>query len=249
MDVRDAWKSTCRVLLQGEVGELSDFEPYLMRYVEDVIPAKSAMSGKTVTISSPEFAPGSKFISHGEMAEYNTRMRSLKLDINSIKDIDSAVAALGENLYYCGDIITGNSNNVETADSIANSVHILHSNELYDCKFMAYSSVLRYCENGFGSSGGGESKFMIKCFEVFQQTRCMETFRAYTSNDCYFSSNLENCNDCMFSFNQRARRNLIGNRPFAPPEYQKLKAKLVDDIRATLASKKSVPSIVDLTRD
>ncbi len=249
MDVRDAWKSTCRVLLRGEVGELPDFEPYLMRYVEKVMPVKSALSGKTVTISSPEFSPGSKFISHDEMAEFDKRLRSMKLDINSIKDIDSAVSALGEHLYYCGDIITGNSSEVKTADSIANSVHVLHSNELYDCKFMAYSSVLRYCENGFGSSGGGESKFMIKCFEVFQQTRCMETFRAYTCNDCYYSSNLENCNDCMFSFNQRARRNLIGNRLFSPPEYQKLKSKLVDDIRQTLASKKSVPSIVDLTRD
>ena len=249
MDVQDAFRTTCRVLLQGEVGELDDFKPYLMRYVENVAGVKSALSGKGVTISSPEFSPGAKFISHVEMEEYNKRLRAVRLDLNSIKDIDSAVSALGEQLYYCGDIITGNSEAVETSDSCANCMHVRHSNELYDCKFMAYSSVLRYCENGFGSSGGGESKFMIKCFEVFQQMRCMETFRAYTCNDCYYSSNLENCADCMFSFNQRARHYLIGNRSFSPPEYQKLKTKLLEDIRTELVSKKSVPSIVDLVRD
>jgi len=249
MDINDAFKTTCRVLLRGEIGELSDFEPYLMRYVEKGIMVRSAISSKAVTISSPEFSKGAKFISHKEMDEYNSRLRAIKLDINSIKDIDSAVAALGEQLYYCGDIITGNSSHVESADSIANSAHVLHSVELYDCKFMAYSSILRYCENCFGTSSGGESKFMLKCFEVFQQTRCVETFRAYTCNDCYYSSNLENCNDCIFTFNQRGKRNLIGNRPFSPPDYQKLKNKLVDDIRQTLVSKKTAPSIIDMMRD
>ncbi len=249
MDIFDAWKTTCRVLLRGEVGELCDFESYLMRYVEKTLQVKSALSGRTVIISSPEFSPHSKFISHNEMEEYNARLRSLKLDINSIKDIDSAVSALGEHLYYCGDIITGNSQEVRMADSVANSVHVLHSNEIYDSKFMAYSSILRYCENCFGTSSGGESKYMIQCYEVFQQARCMETYRAYTSNDCYYSANLENCQDRLFSFNQRAKRNLIGNRLFSPPEFAKLKAKLVDDIRTTLADKKSVSSIVDLVRD
>ena len=109
MDVQDAFRTTCRVLLQGEVGELDDFKPYLMRYVENVAGVKSALSGKGVTISSPEFSPGAKFISHVEMEEYNKRLRAVRLDLNSIKDIDSAVSALGEQLYYCGDIITGNS--------------------------------------------------------------------------------------------------------------------------------------------
>ncbi|VVB56900.1 Uncharacterised protein [uncultured archaeon] len=249
MDVQDAFKATCRVLLRGEVGELSDFEPYLMRYVEKVLPAKSALSGQPLSLSCTEFAPGSKFISHKEMEEYNKRLRSAKLDINSIKDVDSAVSALGEQLYYCGDIITGNSQEVRASDSIADSSHVLSCSEIYNCKFMAYSSILRYCENCFGTSSGGESKYMIQCYEVFQQTRCMETFRAYTSNDCYYSATLENCNDCIFSFNQRAKRNLIGNRPFSPPEFQKLKTKLVDDLRATLADRKALPSIIDLLRD
>lgn len=249
MDISSAWKGTCKVLLGGEVGELDLFRDYLVRYVEPVHQKKSAISGKPVSISSSEFCSAARFISRDETEEYNQRLHQVKLDLNALKDIDSAVAALGEHLDYCGNSVTGNSQGVEASDSCSNCFFVSNSNELYDCKNMAYCSVLRFCENSFGSSGGGESKFMIKCFEVFQQTRCMETFRAYTSADCYYSANLEGCTQCLFSFNQRNKSRLIGNRPFSADEYNKLKAKLTEDIRSELAAKKSLPSIVDIIRD
>ena len=243
-----AWDETCQILLGGPLGEISQYQKYLMKYVEEVKFEKSELSGKKVTTSSPSFCKGAKFISMDEQAKYDEILKNAKLSLNEIKDIDSITSAIKDKFFYSGNIITGNSANFEDCDSCANSRYLHHCNELYDCKFMAYSSVLRFCENCFGSSGGGETKFTINCYEVYQQNRCMENFRCYTSNDCFYCATLEQCNNCLFSFNQKNKTNTIGNLQLEKSKFFDLKKKLLSEMREELKSKKELISILELMK-
>ncbi len=136
---------------------------------------------------------------------------------------------------------------VESVNRCVNSSFVYKSQDVYDCKFIAYCSVLRFAEYIFGGSAiGRESKYNIKTFETFKNVRCMETIRNYAVADCYFTGSLENCSNCFFSFNLRNKHYTIGNHQFPQQEYLKFKAKLLEDIRETLKQKKKLPSIIDI---
>jgi len=242
------WKSTCRTLFGDEIGGLEEYAGYLSRHLEPTGERKSAISGKKVVLSVQSYCPGAKFISNDEREQYNGMLRAGKLDINDIKDIDSIVGALGEKLYYAGNIITGNSYEVVDSDACSNSSFVYKSNEIYDCKYVAYSDAMNFAECVFGSNWIAETKFTIKTYETHKIERCFEAMRIAKSSDCYYVAAVEGCTNCLFSFNQRNRRNLIGNLELEAGEFRALKAKLVGEMRETLKSKKSAMTIVDLIR-
>ena len=242
-----AWKSTCKVLLGESIGDMCEYEQWLFRYVEPFDMKKSAISGKGVIVSSEKVCPGTKFLSLDEVDHYMKTIGKEKFDINDIKDIDSMIEATREKAYYVGNVVLGNSINVESVNRCMNSSFIYKTQDVYDCKFIACSSVLRFAEYIFGSNATGEGcKFNIKTFETYKNVRCMETIRNYVASDSYFTGSLENCSNCMFSFNQRNKNYLIGNHQFTQEKYLKLKEKLIADIRETLRAKKTIPSLIDI---
>jgi hypothetical protein len=245
-EVEKAWKAACRVLLGEEIGSLRDYETYLSRHLEKTRNERSAISGKGVTVFEQNFCRGAMFISNDEREEYGRMLAGAKLNVNEVKDMDSIVEAIGERLWYAGNIITGNSQGVEESDACSNSFFVRRSSEIYDSKYVAYSDAMRFGEYVFGSNWIGETRFAIKTYETFKVVRCMEAVRISQSSDCYYVAGVEGCSNCMFSFNQRNRRNLIGNLELERGEYGKLRDKLVGDIRDTLRAKKSVPTIIDL---
>jgi DNA-directed RNA polymerase subunit H (RpoH/RPB5) len=244
-----AWKSTCKVLLGEEIGDISEYNDYVSKYLEPIITRKSAVSGKDVAVFSHNFCKDAKFISHDEADEYNKKLRTMKLDINEIKDIDSILQALSDKICYCGNVTTGNSREVEGSDGITNSMFVYKSSEVYDSKYVAFSDSVRSGEYIFGTNWSGESKFLIKGYETGMLVRSMEIIRTAFGSDCYYTASVDESTNCMFSFNQIARHNLIGNVEFPKDEYKKLKDKLIEDIRTTLKSKKTIPTIVDILRD
>ena len=249
-ELERAWKNTCNVLLGGEIGELDKYQVYLSRFVDPLSTKKSALSGKQVIVSSDKLPSNARFLAQDEIAQYLAGIGKAKFDINSIKDIDSATDTLREKAYYVGNVVLGNSQFVESANRCINSSFIYKTQDVYDCKYVAYSSTLRFAEYIFGGSAVGEgSKFNIKTFETYKNVRCMETVRNYVVSDCHFTGNLDGCTNCMFSFNQRLKSNMIGNLEFPRDEYQKLKNKLITDIRETLQSKKTIPSIIEIISD
>ncbi len=166
---------------------------------------------------------------------------------DDIKDIDSAIEAVREKAYYIGNVVLGNSQQAKITNRCINSSFIYKTQDVYDCKFVAYSSILRFAEYIFGGNAIGEgSKYNIKTFETYKNVRCMETIRNYVASDCYFTGSLESCSNCMFSFNQRNKHNMIGNCQVSQDEYLKLKEKLIEDIRETLKQKKYIPSLIDI---
>jgi hypothetical protein len=246
MDINDAWKATCRIVLSGEIGDLARYEHYLTQYVEPLYEKKSSLSGQKVIVSRPDFAPSSKFISNDEMAAYDAKIRSLPLNISQIKDLDSLLEAVGENFYYSGNQITGNSSHVVESDNIIDSQVVYRSAQIWGGKYMAYCSMCRSDEYLFGVNWSGESEYLIKCCETYRQTRCMETLNIWSSSDIYYSVGLEGCSDCLFSFNRKHARNLIGNVQFDKPVYTEYKNRLLEQMRDRLQSKRALPSIIEI---
>jgi len=246
-EIQRAWRNTCKILLNEEIGDLEEYEEWLLNYINPVSFKKSAISGKEVIVSSEKACRDAKYLGHAEMEQYLKTIGTKKFDIDDLKDIDSAVTALQERAYYIGNVVLGNSINVETVNRCINSSFIYKTQDVYDCKFVACSPVLRFAEYIFGGNAIGEaSRYNIKTFETYKNVRCMETIRNYVASDCYFTGSLESCGNCMFSFNQRNKNYMIGNHQFSQEEYLKLKGKLIDDIRETLKAKKRIPSLLDI---
>ena len=241
-----AWKSTCRALIGGEVGELDGFSEYLRTYSEDVQQAKSVLSGKQVTISDRLFSHGAPFISNDELEAYAKMLSKNPFKPGEIRDIDSLLSAARERVCYAGNMVKGNSAFVEDADSVADSFYVYRSFEAYGSKYVAYSCNSRLDEYIFGGNWSGESKFIINCSQTYRQTRCMETMRTFTSAGCYYTANLEGCQDCFFCFNQRSKRHMMGNLQLSLDVYSKKKAELLSQIRDIMNAKKRAPTLLDV---
>ncbi len=241
-----AWKSTCKAVLKDEVGDLLDYRDYLKRYTDPMETRKSSISGEDVSVSSGRFGSDARFLGNSEAAEYERRLAAMPLDINSIKDMDSMVEAISERACYAGNIVLGNSSNVVRSHRVVNTNYALECQDIYDGKYVAYSSSMRYPEYFFGGGVGGNAQFCIKTQENFRMARCMETIHVNVASDCYFSASLENCSDCMFSFNQQSQHFLIGNLQLQKDAYVALRDKLLAEIRDTLQRDKSVISIAEI---
>lgn len=241
-----AWKSTCKVLFGGEIGELESYSNYLSQYIELRKQASSFLSGKKIAINSQNYCKGSKFISHDEMAQYGKKTASAKLDVNSLNDLDSLLDAVSGQVCYVGNMVTGNSSYVFESDMVSNSNFIYKCVEVYNSKYAAYSSMSRSDEYVFGLNWSGNSRFCIRTNENFDLTRGFETLSCRIDSDCYYCANLSNCNDCLFCFNNKNMRNAIGNLVLEKADYQKKKAELLAQIRDDLQSKKNILSILDL---
>lgn len=249
MDVGQAWKNTCKVILGQEIGELAQYEGYLLKYIEPMHMQKSAISGNGLMVSSQEFCKGARFISNHEREQYCRWLKGkIEINVNAIKDINSILEALGGKLFYAGNIVLGNSRENSSVNHCTNVTCALHTHDLYDSKYAAYCNMGRYDEFAFGCTMMGESKFNIRAFGAYHVTRCMEVLRTFNSSDCIFGANLEGCTNCMFSFNQRNKANMIGNLQLSREEYAKRKEKLLEDIRSVLGSRKTMPTIIDILK-
>ncbi|VVB98123.1 Uncharacterised protein [uncultured archaeon] len=166
-----AWNSSCRLLFGQELGELRDFEPWLARYLAPATTAKSFISGKPATLTTPYYSENGRFASFDEV---DFAKKFEPLSINDIKDIDSIVDALGERLFYAGNIVLGVSSNVESSSNVIDSHFVRGSNVVSDSKYIGFSSETRYSENCFGcyvivesaysmKSGGGRNSRTFEC--------------------------------------------------------------------------------------
>jgi len=240
-ELNKAWKTTCRMIFKDEVGELEEFEDYLKEAV--IGKEVTSVSGKPLWVLSEQYCNSAKFIEFGK-----DKMPSAKpLNVNSIKDIDSLLGEISENLQYSGNKILGNSKMVEHSDAIVDGTYILNSSGIQRGKCEAYVYMMHDGEYAFGSTSSGESSHIIRCFYTNSMKRCFECSASVALSDCYYCYNIMNSSDCMFSFHLRAKQNMIGNVQLSKDKYQELKEKLVAELCKDMKRKKRVGfSIIDI---
>ncbi|MBI5228010.1 hypothetical protein HY988_05465 [Candidatus Micrarchaeota archaeon] len=238
------WKTTCRIVLGSEIGELQDYKDWLIELNNPRFVKKCSKSKVETVFTSNNFPNEGKFITMEEV-DFNKKFEPL--GINEMKDIDSILEALDERLYYCGNIILGNSKFVEKSSNIQNSFFVYDSVKISDSKNIAYSQYLRLCENIFGTNEGGESKFCIRCSILFRNMRSFELWKSTNCSDCYYSFGLDNCSESFFSFNLIGKRHVIGNLILTKDKYAQIKKKLLSEVVGKLKKDKRLDTLVELT--
>lgn len=242
-NLNKVWKSTCRILLRDEVGELSEYKDWLYNGNGPRLIKKSIVSGKDVAYSNDQYPEGSKWIRQDEILN-----KPEPLSIDEIKDIDSIIEAVKERIFYAGNIVLGNSKFVDESTTINDCFYVLHSERVASSKNVAYSSRGGYSENIFGCYGFGPVFFSIKSGGIADSTRIFMTSKADFSSDIYYSHGISNCSECMFSFNLRSKRYAIGNLTLPKDKYAEIKKKLLEEITYDLRKNKSLPSIAGLVK-
>jgi len=245
-NISRAWESACKVTLGRSIGPIDDFDGYLWKHVEQYHLTKSAISGKEVAVTG-DYKKGARFISGEELQEYTKIIGKAPLNVNELKDIDSIIAAIGERVYYSGNDILGNSGQASLSNRVVDSTFVYKAHDIFYSKYVAHTYLSKYSEYIFGcESVGFGTHFAVKSFETYDDSRMFEAVRVYMSSDVIYSANLENCQSCLFCFNLRSKRRCIGNVELPDDKFNKLKAKLQEDICQTLASKKTAPSIMEI---
>ena len=242
-EVNRKWKSTCRILLGGEVGELEEFEAWLRDCTGPRHIAASEKSGKDVVSYDGRYSQKARWVS---LDEVSFSEKPAAFDINSLKDIDSILQAVSEQIIYTGNIHLGNSTQIENSTTVMDSHYIYDSESVWTSKNVAHTThVIGECVFG-GHCASND--FLIRCNCIMCE-RCFEVSKCELSSGIYFSHGLAACRDCMFSFNLRAKRNMIGNLQLTKEKYASLKQKLVAEMREILMKDKRIFHIFDMFND
>lgn len=239
-DLNAYFKSTCKLLLGREMGELAEYRGWLSEMVLQPAEAKSAISGKPVHLARPYYCKTARFMSLEE------KESAPPLSINDIKDIDSVIGAIGERFSYCGSKNIGISMNVSESDSCTDCVDILACGQMVDDKRAAFSYAMRESECVFGCMWCGELGFAIRCQGMFFSRRCFDSYLCVRSSDLFSCFNCRASSDLMFSFNQVSKRHMIGNCELPAGRYVSLRKKLVSEVASELERKRKYPSLFEV---
>lgn len=238
-ELNKAWKSTCRIILGEEIGELKEYEEWLLEYTGRLRVEKSAVSGRDVHLGTDEYCRSGKFISLTEVDFYK---KFEPLGVNEVKDIDSIVSAIQERTHYTGEVVLGESRQVENSTNINDSSTVYGSYMVDGSKNVACSKYLRDGEFIFGVVGFAHNRHAIRGVFARNSSRCFEFHNANNSQDAYYSSNLVGCTECFFCFNLRNKRYVVGNLELKPDTYRELKRKLLSELVELLKAGKA-PSL------
>ena len=242
MDIEQAFKATSKVIFGKEIGELSEFEPYLKEMLLPYQMKKSCVSGKDVMVSNLFYPSSARFASQDEIP----LLKFAPLHVNEIKDIDSLFAAASERAVFCGNKLFGRNTDVREVDNCVDSSSIFCGHNVYNSKYGAYVSHIREAEYVFGASCFPGAAHSIRLCEGVGANRCFETYYGTNLADMYYSFNCIGCSDCIFAFNLRSKRHCIGNLELSKDEYLRLKKKLVAEMADELKRKKRIFSIADI---
>lgn len=244
--INRAWEGACKAILGESIGEIGRYEKYLQKMVEPYRVEKSCISGKEVAVTG-DYAKGSKFISGDEIGEFSKIPGRKAIGINQAKDIDSVIEAIGETACYSGNDVLGNSSQVANSNRVVDSNYVYKAHDVFYSQYVAQTYLSKYSDYVFGCESVGKgTHFAIKSFETYEDVRLFECVRVYESSDCAYGANLENCRNCVFCFNLRSKSRCIGNLELPKEKYEKLKGKLLGEIREKLQKDRAVPSIVEI---
>src|SRR3989338_2163659 len=236
------WKSACKVILMQEIGELKEYEGWLRESLEPLSIEKSGISGKKI-LAVGNYPKGIKFISFDEVDQGK---KFQPLSINDIKDIDGIADAVRERASYCGNIVLGNSSQIEHSTGIEDSHFMLGSHTFHKSEYIAHCTLGRETSHAFGSSFIGESSFLIKSDNIWRTARCFCSSWVYESSDAHYSHGLNGCFDCMFCFGLRGAKNCVGNVQLEKGKYAELKTKLLVEITAELKKRKRLAFVTEI---
>ena len=237
------WRTASKLIFGKDLGELDGWKEWLSELKGKSTVERSSVSGKMVVYSVPHYSKKAKWVGFDEV---DFEKKYPPLSINALKDIDSIVEAVSDRLYFCGNVILGNSKFVEQSSNMVDTFYAYNCEQVAYLKYTAYCTEGTYSESLFGCHGFGYTSFSILSAGIYKSARCFGVSRTDASSDCYYSHGLYSCQDCMFCFNVKGKRNMIGNLQLSQQEYAKTKAKLLAEMLQELAKKKRLPTLIEI---
>ncbi len=240
--LNEKWKSTARVLLGGDIGNLEDCAEWLYsgngpRQVE-----KSSISGKEVVFSIGDYPNNSRRLSLDEVDFH----KQYSLETGKIRNFGSLANAVSDRVFYTGNIVLGNSKFIEKSTHIYDSFYIYETERMAFSKYAAYCTFGSYGENMYGCFSFGDCGFCIKSTNMMYSKRCFSSTKLDNCSDCYYSHGLSNCQDCIFCFNLKNKRYAIGNVVLPREKYLEIKGRMLSEFREKLIKEKKLPSLIEL---
>ncbi len=235
-----AWNGTCKVVFGNEIGELSRYSEWLGKHKQP----KLVMGGMTFPSTDYE---NCKRVTDARIDA--PRQMIMPLSIDDVKDIDSIIDAIREQICYAGNTVFGNSGFIKNSAAVSDSFYVLDSARITDSKNVAYSTIVKTCNNIFGCNVASIGSHAIRCHQFGRGSRNFEACLSWLSSDCYYTYNMVGCNDCMFSFNLKGKTNRIGNLELPKEKYREVKKRLVEQLASILEQKKKAPTLVDIINE
>ncbi len=236
------FREACKIILGGEVGELKDYEEWLLSLKQPVGSAKSSLSGAPLALVSPDYPSGARYLSMNEAFAAKT----VPLNINDIKDTDSLIRAARERFAYSGNLVFGNSQFVEGSTEVSDSFYVYKSARISGSKAIACSTIIKDANYLFGCNVASQDEYCMRCHQFTLDKRCFEANICTSSSDCYYVYDCFGCKETMFSFGQRNSLHMIGNLSLPKDKYFALKASLLEQMRTELTDKKKLPSLAEI---
>ncbi len=244
MDTLDKrWISTCKTVLGQELGGLERYMAAISAHTNPIISKKSSISGKTVSYLLDYYHPDAKWISFDEI-DYDKH--HAPIDLGQIKSLESLATLSSDRIYYCGNVVIGNSNHVQGSSNIMDCFYLLNCTQIGNSKYLVHCTLGRDCDDCFGGNAVAESSACIRCHETTRDKRSFELWMSQSCSECYYSFGLRNCSDCIFCFNLRNKRYCVGNVQVSKQEYEQVKKRVLEQAVRSLKENGSAPSMFDL---
>ncbi len=233
------WRTTCKIVLGQDIGELKDYEEWLLKNVPRPTIKNSIISGKNVLC----YNKYPQVIDENEVEQLKNKIADNVEDATSVEDLITKVKPLA---VYVGNRSSGSILNAELCDYYWDSRHIYYSTYIRDAKYVAYSYDSRNCENVYGVSEFSSGSFNISTYACYVTPVCFESLYAIESSNVMFSQNCENLNHALFCFNVQSLSYAVGNVEVGKKRYEQVRKMLLEHVVNELVETKNLRmSILD----
>ena len=232
--IDSAWRSASRILLNGELGPVDEYEHFLTKdLLDNIAESRSVASGRPVYYL-PKLWNAHRYAHRiVNWDEVFILGDIIKADINTLADRDNL------NPFVSFDAKERYVNSIKSVCP-HNSQNVYACGDAADLKNAAYTIWSSKGNNLFGCFMAQASSFCINVYSSSKLVRGFECDACSSSSDIFFSHAVENSSNVMFSFGVRAGKYVIGNAQYSPDKYKQIKDSLVEQIYNELVERKDL---------
>lgn len=234
--IEKAFQSATGVILGKPLAGIEKYGKWLSEHIRETREGVSALSGEEIVVA--DHAQYFRYPKKRLAGEEESNFLGAELALTEKELEGASFGNIGEKIGKIAFFRPGYeegklSNNIESIMNV-DVTNAYRSVLNLQSKNVAYNYYVLECESMFGCNSIRKSAFLIHCYNSARMNRCFEVDSSRDCADAYFCQNIENVQGAMFSFNQKNKRNIIGNAVYSKEEYAKIKSALVAQVASEL---------------
>jgi len=226
--IEKAFQSTTGIIFGKPLAGVEKYGKWLSGHIRETRKGVSVLSGEAMVVAdhAQYFRyPKKRLVGEQESLFLGAELALAENDLEGL-GFRNVGARIGKIAFFHPGYEEGKlSNNIESIMNV-DAVNSFRSVLNLQSKNCAYNYYVLEGESIFGCNSIRKSAFLANCYNSARMNRCFEVDSSRDCSDAYFCQNCENVQGAMFSFNQKNRRNIIGNAEYSKEEYAKIKGAL-----------------------